>query len=337
MIKLLILLFIAFATLLLSGLFSGAETGMYQMSWLRLRLGVEKKKFQFLTLSRAIRSRTDFLITMLIGNNLTHYIITSIVTFILLEYSRTRGSAEFVATLISTPVIFIFGDLIPKNIFFYSADRLMPRFSTLLLGFKYVFTYLGIIPVLRFLAARFNRLFSGKLRTGENTFSRVPRRYLNSIIQASQHEQIFTPVQTELVNRFTNIPNLTLRAVMTPLHKTVACPVNSSRTDLMKLLKRCYHTRILVYKANSKDIIGYANIYHCLSEGSDFEDISTFVTPVYKLSAGTTVNRAINIMQREKQKFILVVSNSPVGNPKPVGIVTMKDLVEELVGELSEW
>lgn len=337
MIKFSILLFTALAALLLSGLFSGAETGMYQMSWLRLRLGVEKKKFQFLTLGRAIRSKTDFLITMLIGNNLTHYIITSIITFLLLEYSRTKGSAEFIATLISTPVIFVFGDLIPKNIFFYSADRLMPRFSTLLLGFKYLFTYLGIIPVLRFVSGRFNRLFPGGLETRESTFSRVPRRHIDSIIRASQHEQIFTPVQTELVNRFTNIPNLTLRSVMTPLHKTVACPVNSSRADLLNLLKRSDHTRILVYRTDSNNIIGYVNLYHCLSGGGDFENISTFVIPVHTLSSGTTVNQAINIMQRKKLKLVLVVRNSPVAKPKPVGIVTMKDLVEELVGELPEW
>lgn len=337
MIKLLILLFIAFAALLFSGLFSGAETGMYQMSWLRLRLGVEKREFRFITLSKAIRSKTDFLITMLIGNNLTHYIITSITTLILLDYSRTSGSAEFIATMITTPVVFVFGDLIPKNIFFYSADRLMPRFSTLLLGFKYTFSYLGIIPVLRFLSARFNRLFSGGLEARESTFSRVPRRYIDSIIEATQHEQIFTPVQTELVNRFTNIPNLTLRSVMTPLHKTVACPVKSSRADLIRLLKRSSHTRVLVYKSNSRDIAGYINIYHCLSDGGDFGDLSGFVHPIHQLSTDTTVNQAINIMQQEKQKFVLVVRNSPVTNPKPVGIVTMKDLVEELVGELSEW
>jgi CBS domain containing-hemolysin-like protein len=337
MIKLLILLIIAFAALLFSGLFSGAETGMYQMSWLRLRLGVEKKEFQFVTLGRALRSKTDFLITMLIGNNLTHYIITSITTLLILDYSRTKGSAEFIATLITTPVIFVFGDLIPKNIFFYSADRLMPRFSALLLGFKYIFTYLGIIPILRFLSARFNRLFSGGQKTRESTFSRIPRRHIDSIIEASQHEQIFTPVQTELVNRFTNIPNVTLRSVMTPLHKTFACPVNSTRADLTKLLKRCSHTRILVYKSNTRDIVGYVNIYHCLSDGGEFEDLSDFVNPIHQLSADTTVNQAINIMQQEEQKFVLVVRNSPVTNPKPVGIVTMKDLVEELVGELSEW
>jgi CBS domain containing-hemolysin-like protein len=323
--------------LLLSALFSGAETGMYQMSWLRLRLGIEKKKFQFRILGKAIKSRTDFLITILIANNLTHYIMTTILTIILLGGSEDSRYAEFTATLIATPVIFVFGELIPKNVFFYRADSLMPGCSMILLSLKYVFTYTGIIPVLRVLSKCFNKLFSQGSETSENPFSTIPRRHIDSIIDASRHEQIFTPVQTELVSRFTNIPNLTLKTVMTPLHKNITCSIYTSKTELRKLMHNCDYTRIPVYKKKTNNIVGYINIYHCLSEDYEFDNLSDFVQPLHHLPANTPVNRAINVLQQKKQKILLVVKRTPAAASKPVGLVTMKDLAEELLGELSEW
>jgi len=71
--------------------------------------------------------------------------------------------------------------------------------------------------------------------------------------------------------------------------------------------------------------------------GQEFTDLRNFTKPIRRLPADITVSDAISIMQKENQKIVLVTRVSHVGREKPVGIVTMKDLVEELLGELAEW
>ncbi len=119
----------------LAGLFAGAETGIYQLSRLRLRLGIEQKQFSFVILAKALRDSGGLLISILIGTNLSYYIITSIVTYMLLRRVSSVHTAEFLATLITAPMLFVFSDLLPKSIFFYRADLLMPYVAPFLFTF----------------------------------------------------------------------------------------------------------------------------------------------------------------------------------------------------------
>ena len=126
-----LILAIAFFVIL-SGLFSGAETGMYRLSRLRLRLGIERKRLSFIILGRCLHDSSGLLLSMLIGTNLTNYLATSFVTYIFLGKTVAEHNAELFATLLTAPTLFVFSELIPKNIFFYRSDFLMPYLSPVL-------------------------------------------------------------------------------------------------------------------------------------------------------------------------------------------------------------
>ena len=98
MINRIALILVAVFIVVLSGLFAGAETGIYQLSRLRLRRGIEKKRLLFVILGKAMHDSPALLLSMLIGNNLTHYITTSIVTFLLLSKVEAAHTAELFAT-----------------------------------------------------------------------------------------------------------------------------------------------------------------------------------------------------------------------------------------------
>ena len=85
------------------------------------------------------------------------------------------------------------------------------------------------------------------------------------------------------------------------------------------------------------NIIGFVNVYDCLGSGEQFENLRSFVKPIRKLGGKMSVSEAIDVMQRENEKIICVTRKGRIGRERAVGIVTMKDLVEELVGELGEW
>ena len=93
----------------------------------------------------------------------------------------------------------------------------------------------------------------------------------------------------------------------------------------------------MVYEGQQANIIGFVDIYQCLAAKKEFDNLSDYVEPIKILPEHTSVTDAINIMQRENQKMVLVVKNTKHRRKKPLGIATMKDLVEELFGELSQW
>lgn len=163
------------------------------------------------------------------------------------------------------------------------------------------------------------------------------RHHIKAIIADSREEAILSAVQTDIIGRLVNISDILIGSVMTPINQVQMVDVNSDKTVLLNILKEHDFTRLLVVEGQSKNIIGFINIYEVLGSPEQFTNLHNFIKPIRELSADTTVIDAINFMRRENQKMILVMRVSHTSLEKPIGIVTMKDLVEELVGELAEW
>ncbi len=333
---LLILILAVVFFIILSGLFSGSETGMYRLSRLRLRLGVERKKLSFVLLGRCLHDSSGLLLSMLIGTNLSYYLTTSIVTYVLIMKTGTKHSAEFFATLLTAPTLFVFSELIPKNIFFYRSDSLMPHLSPLLYTFHKVLSWCGVIPLLKFISGLFVRL-SGLASSSKTVITSTQRHQVQAILQDTHEEGILSAVQTDIINRLVSISHINIRSVMVPINNVQMVDVNSDNTALLNKLEECAYTRLLVTEAEPGHIIGFISIYEALSSSEQFTDLTKSVKPIRKIDANTTVIDAINIMQRENRKIVLVTRGGRPGRERPIGIVTMKDLVEELLGELAEW
>lgn len=335
-----LILAIAFFVIL-SGLFSGAETGMYRLSRLRLRLGIERKRLSFIILGRCLHDSSGLLLSMLIGTNLTNYLATSFVTYIFFTYiflgkTVAEHNAELFATLLTAPTLFVFSELIPKNIFFYRSDFLMPYLSPVLYSLHKILCWCGVIPVLRFISGFFVRM-AGVGASPKSVITSAQRHKVEAILQDTHEEGILSSVQTDIINRLVSISNICIRTVMIPINNVQMIDVNSNNSALLDKLKKSAFTRLLVTEDRLGNIIGFINIYEALSSSEQFTDLRKFIKPIRRLDAATTVTDAINIIQSEQQKIVLVTRAGRLGRQKPIGIVTMKDPVEELLGELAEW
>ncbi len=320
----------------LGGLFSGAETGLYQLSRLRLRLGIEKKRLSFVVLGKVMRDSPGLLLSMLIGTNLANYLATSIVTLILLSKMEVEHTAELFATLLTAPTLFVFSELVPKNIFFYRADSLMPYFAPVLFVFHKILTWSGIVPLLKFISRVFARL-GGAPVSAKKVISNVRPSHIKAIFRETREEGFLSAVQADIIDRVASIPNITIKSVMTPINKVEMVEQNSDNSALLSKLKKSAFTRLPVYEDRPANIVGFINIYEVLGSGQGFRNLRSFVKPIRQLASDTVVSDAMSIMRKENQKIVLVTRAGHAGREKPVGIVTMKDLVEELLGELTEW
>ncbi len=320
----------------MSGLFAGSETGMYQLSRLRLRLGIEKKQLLFVLLGRCLRDSPGLLLAMLIGNNLVNYLATSIITALFLSKAATEHAAELFATLVTVPVLFIFGELIPKNLFFFRADALMPYVSPVLYAFHRILSGCGIIPLLKLISSFFTRL-TGLTASSQSVITSTQRHKVRALLRDTHEEGILSSVQSDIVSRLVDLSHVRMTSVMIPMNNVETVDADSDNSALLKKLSKCAFTRLPVVEGEPGNIIGFVSIYEALSSTKKFAHLHDFVKPIRKLDAGTTVTEAINIMQKENQRIVLITRTSRVGRERPVGIVTMKDLVEELLGELAEW
>jgi len=325
---------LALAMVALAGLFAGSETGIYRLSRLRLRLAAERRKWSSVLLAKVMHDSSGLLLSLLVGTNLSHYIATSVITSMFLDVA-SEHVAELYATLLTAPLLFIFSELIPKNVFLHRADMLTSFVAPLLYVSHKVFTWCGIVPLLRLTSGLFARLVGSPV-SSRSTMTSSQAHQVKAILRDTREEGLLSRVQTEMIDRIVNILGLRLRTVMVPLGRTQAVEIRCDRTTLLTELTRHALTRLLVWQNTPGNIVGFIDVYEVLGSGEQFEGLEKSLQPIRSLDADTPVIDTIDVMRREQLKIVLVTQRR-AKREVPVGIVTMKDLVEELLGELAEW
>lgn len=336
MIDLLLILLIA-ALFLLGAFFAGAEIGIYRLSRFRLRVGVEQKRPFYRELSRAVEDGQGLILSLLMGNNLVNYILTTIVTWLLMKHLGSAHLAEFYATLIMTPALFIFVDIIPKNIFLYRADTLIGWLAPLVCFFWRLFTLSGAIGFLRILFRLSSRLLGLSVDTAA-AVDITQRGQVRAIIQETRDEGLLSSLQKEMMQRLVNIPEVSVADIMVPLHQVEMANLSSTREMLMDIIRRCPHRHIPVYEKDRTVVIGVIDIYETLGTAGDFQALRPFVRPIVRLRASASALDAIASLRTTSQRIALIVVDTPgkwLDQKKPLGILTLKDMVEELTGELA--
>ncbi|MBN2129495.1 MAG: DUF21 domain-containing protein [Sedimentisphaerales bacterium] len=327
---------LAILTVILSAIFSGLETGIYRLSRLRLRLGAEKGRLRYRLLGKAMRDGSGLLMSLLVANNLANYLATSSITYLFLAVASSERLAELFATVLTAPLLFVFAESMPKNIFLYRADALTAYFGPLLYLTHRMLTGCGLVPLLRWTSQLFGRLIGSPVPS-RTLMPSAQSHHVRAILRDTHEEGILSQVQAEIIDRIANVPGLRLAGVMVPLQKVESVSMQCDRSTLISKLRKHALTRLLVWKERPANIVGFINVYHVLGSQSPFESVEAFVQPLRRLDATTPVIEAIDLMRRNDLKILLVTRIKAGKRQVPAGIVTMKDLVEELLGELAEW
>lgn len=321
----------------LSAFFSGVETGIYRLSRFHLRLGIAQGKRTFKILGGVIEDSHGTVLTSLVGNNLANYGATSLITYILLNNAATSNSAELYAAAIMTPVLFVLADIIPKSLFYLHSDTVLPRVSVVLWFFHKLFTCTGIVGVLKYISHLLSRVL-GMGTDAADVITAGRKTQIKQIISETRDEGVVSAFQKDVMERTVDIPTMPVNAVMIPFAKVVMADVKSSRDELRELLRKTAFTRLPVYSKSKGNVIGLVNIYQVLGGAEEFENMERFIEPIGMLLATTSVLNAITQMRKHNYKLMLVAPDYEYKRKgKVLGIVTMKDLVEELTGELSPW
>ena len=314
------------ACLALAGLLAGMETGIYVLNRIRLDLRCEAGGPAARRL-RAMLGRPDHLLAvLLVGNNIAVYWATFAITAMLVLAGR-RGHVELQALAVTAPLLLVLGESVPKNVFQRLAETLTYRMAWLLAAVDTVLTSMGLVPLVR----GFSRLMFRALHVAPARRQAVGREGLSAVVAESQASGTLTHIQSVMADRVMNIADVHLKDVMIPMPRVHSASDRANREQLVALAATVNHSRLPVVDAAGKvtGILDVLDILTCQGLTVPPERIRPPV--VFRGEQGIT--DALYRMQRLNAHMAVVADEGG----KALGIVTIKDLVEEIVGELEAW
>ena len=319
---------------LASGFFSGNETGAYRLNRVRLHLAEQKGRPEAKLLVRMLSDMRGQICVMLIGTNLSVYVATLLATRLWQSAAALDAGplyGETMATLTLTPLLFVFAELVPKDIFNTHADRLVYRSARLLWLANVVFRSLALVAVLKGVSSLWTALTRGRRQS--DPFP--ARARLRSILRDSAAEGVVTPYQNELVEKIMNLRSVSVRQAMIPAAKVACLRQGASNAEFRELVGSCPYSRLPVLQTGGHQVTGIVRVNDILQQVAFDEqlDLDRFVRETLEMSPSMTVTQAIFAMQKSRAAMAIV--RNPRG--QYIGILTLKDLVEEIVGELEAW
>lgn len=319
--------FVVGVFILFSFLYSGAETGVYCINSIRLRYKASRGLWAAKTIYRLLEDSQALVCTILVGNNIVNYIAT-VFFIIALENTFSPRKAELFATLILTPLILVFGELLPKTIFQERANSMLLRLAPLLDASSYT-----LKPIVSLLT-KVNRIPNFFLKDAggtRNPFFSLQR--LGYFLSEGTKEGVVTPYQNLMAKNIMKLGQVPIRNVMIPLKDVTLISATISGQGLTNIARTRKFSRLPVYEDRENNIIGIIHLFDFLCANGSSPDIKDFIRGAAYFDSNMPIDDALFKLQRSELNMGVVVDK----NKKAIGIVTIKDLVEEIVGELAVW
>jgi putative hemolysin len=317
----------ALVAVFFSGFYSGSETGLYCADRLHLRIDSEHGDRRARRIADIFAHEREALAGMLVGTNVANYVATVCVAFL---FARTLdlgpGTTELYTTAIVTPVIFVFGEVLPKTLYQRHADALLRAGSALLSGSMLLFRW----PVA--LITRLTQPVVRWLDPAELSETRDPRLGVVTLLQGAMARTETSDDHLEYVERVFGLSRVRVHQVMVARNHVVGLPESAQRTALMTLARRHQFSRVLVLARNSRRVLGYVSIDELLVDQA-WTQVGERARPILRLTPHDSVAAALIALQRGGETLAAVENR----HGHLLGLVTLKDLVEELTGELQEW
>lgn len=318
------------AGLVLSAFFSGSETGVYCLNPVRLRVASAQNRPGARRLAELMRRREDVVITMLLGTNIADYVVTACVSALLLMIAVPDNLTEVYATLIAMPLVLVFGGIIPKDWFRREADRLMYELALPVALCVRGLRTAGVLWLLRGLMHRLVRLIDPRRTAHEEDV--LPRARTLRLLREGAAGGGLTVLQRDLIDRVMTISETRVASVMIPRERVALVPRSIARDDFLRIARMAHFSRLPVHDGNPRRLVGIVYVYDVLTDAQQ-RPVAEHVRAAFRLSANTSVAAALLRMQQARQALAVVEDDA--GNC--LGILTIKDLAEEIIGDVEAW
>lgn len=321
--------------ILFSALFSGMEIAFVASNKLLMGIDMNNRTITSFAIDKFYSNSNNFVSSILVGNNIV-LVIYGILMAKLLNATILSGITDstgvrlFLETLISTIIIILTGEFVPKAIFRINPNGALKRFALIMYPI-----YILLYPLARFttwVSCLILRLFNIRINkeTRDNTFSKTE---LNNLIQSSidnakkEEEEIDNDVR--IFQNVLDFSDIKVRDCFVPRTEIYALEVTATLEELKSMFIESGHSKIIVYKDNIDNIIGYIHSSELFRSSEHWQQrICKMPIVPETLSA----QKLLRTLMQQKKSLAVVVDE--FGGTS--GIISLEDLLEEIIGEIED-
>jgi CBS domain containing-hemolysin-like protein len=305
--------------------FSAAEMAFIAANRLRLRHLAEEGHRVAARYLEAFRHPERILSTAMVGVTISHIVASSITTVVLLP--AFGGVAWLVATAIITPVMLVFGEIIPKAVAREWATTLILSLYRPLTWASRVLT--PFVFVANTVVSSLLRLMGGP-RADTRHF--VSREELKALLAMEPGEADVTTQEAEMIDKIFDLGDTTVREIMVPLVEVAMLADTATPADAIALIHRRGFSRIPVYAQRETSIVGVVGAMDILARGPEATTLAQLMRPPVYVPETKRADDLLRDMQRSRNHMAVVVDEYGGST----GVVTLEDILEQIVGEIHD-
>ena len=308
---------------LLSAFFSSAETALTTVNRVRLKTLADEGNKRAVTAIHVLDQYGKMLSAILIGNNIVNLTASSLATTFAIRINLTVG----IATGILTVVILILGEIVPKNMAMVYSEKLALFYAGIISGLMKLMT--PVIFAVDLLANGIMKV----LHIDRNLHTAMTENELRTYVEVSHEDGVIESEEREMIYNVFDFSDAVAKDIMIPRIDMASISEDAGYDEVMALFKECMYSRIPVYREDKDNIIGLINIkdFILVTDKESFQigDIlrEAYYTYEYKKTADLMME------MREKRVNVSFVLNEYGAT---VGMITLEDLIEEIVGEIRD-
>jgi CBS domain containing-hemolysin-like protein len=327
---------IVLITLIFSALFSGLEIAFISSNKLQIELDKNKGMFSAKILSSFVNNPSGILGALLLGNNISLVIygiaMANILEPVIENILTPQYSSEFliliIQTILSTILILIAAEFIPKALFRINPNAVLGRFAIPIKIFYWLF-YPFIFLLVNFAEFILKKLFRLNFSTTGDAFTTVDfDNYLNEITEVSKEENDVRQ-EIQMLQNAIEFKNIKLRECMIPRTEITALDENTEIEEIKNSFIESGHSKILIYSESIDNIIGFVHSSDMFKNPESVKEI-THEIPI--VPETMLANNVLTMFIKEHKSIAVVVDE--FGGTS--GVVTLEDIIEEIFGEIED-
>ncbi|MFI3200951.1 MAG: hemolysin family protein [Eubacteriales bacterium] len=315
-----------FILILLSTFFSSAETALTTVNHVRIRNMVEEGNKRAITVQKILNQYNKMLSAILIGNNIVNISASSLTTTLAIDIWGSHAIG--VATGALTLIVLIFGEIVPKTWASLNSEPIALLYSGIIYRLMVILGPI-IYVVDKFAEFLFNLLHIDRNKKKDS----LTESELKTIVDVSHEGGVIESNERELIYNVFDFQDALAKDIMIPRIDLTMVESTATRVELIALFRESMYTRMPVYEESQDNIIGIINIKDLLlTEDSSSFSLKDMVREAYfTYEYKNTADLMLEL--REKHASMALVLNE---YGSTVGLVTMEDLLEEIVGEIRD-
>ncbi len=308
--------------------FAGSEMGLISYNRIRLRHLVDKGDRKAIMIQHLLEHPERFLGTTLVGVNIAVIIVTTLTNELVYRHMRvSENVVSTIAALIIFPLIIIFGEIVPMSVSRIHSSKLVRIIVTPLRAMYWIL--LPIVSFASFISKEITRLIGG-IKKHKNPF--VTREELRLLLREGAHPGLLDKEGRRMIHEIFDLQNTFAKDIMTPLIDVKAAYVDSSVDEVIKIMRDSGHSRIPIYETRIDDIVGIVTAFDLIDFTKKDLSIGQILKQPYIVPEMKPIDDILLEFQLTNKNFAVVVDE--YGGVS--GILTLEDIIEEIVGEIRD-